>query len=1128
VLMDFPKLTMTLPDGREESVMKRTTLVANTSNMPVAAREASIYTGITLAEYFRDMGYNMAMMADSTSRWAEALREISGRLAEMPADSGYPAYLAARLASFYERAGKVQCLGSPDRTGSVTIVGAVSPPGGDFSDPVTAATLGIVQVFWGLDKKLAQRKHFPAVNWLISYSKYTNALESFYDVESPDFISLRTKAREVLQREDDLNEIVQLVGKDALAEGDKIILETARLLREDYLAQNAFSSHDKFCPFYKSVWMLRNIILFYQLATQAVERAAGSEGQKITLNVIKQRLGDLIYKIVSQKFEDPADGKAVLEAKYQKLSEELTAAFRSLEDDYSELLEGLLRELICVYCTDLVDPTDALQAACGHVFCSPCVHEAIEKKCVTCPMDQSPVQDHLRPLREANPIVFRQLGSTEVRCANYTHGCNWRGELLDVKQHLLKCKTQPRHCQCCATSRAELIQAKKLIVGYEHLVSDLQGEIQALTEEVGALKGQVQQKARILLAAGGADLAGAVRSLQVGSQVGPQVISQVKSDPTSNAPERVAKGTAPPGSAAAAPSKKLPAPHSLASRSFAKSQMTLARQPWQGGFLVGSLPGHTDRVTKIIVCPRGEIIFSGSLDGTIRLWRRNQISAHLLDTIVCSGGGGGWDSAANSGEYWSGEYSSGEQGSGGRRDAAAAVFDLVLDPVSGTLFSCSEDGKIRMWRDGRCVGCTGCRRGGERWGERWRGGGGGGGAGGDVEGGFEFGSLPLRMAWHDGVLLVAFSDGEVSAWAVVEDAAAWAQQQQQQQQQQGQRGVLRRVGVLRAGTSTPSHLTSNTSGGGGGGSGGGGRGGSSGSRDWDRDWDREHTGGGRGGGDSTNASPFKHGFADVVTAPDGTIYFTANHEPPREGGGSSRGAAEEGQENPRLFRGGAVAALRRLKASSGSIGGNESRGGAEEEQEYPICVYRGGAVAASLRGHKAQVISLAVGPPLLFSGEDNGSSSGGGNGMGAGAAGGTAGASPYFAAGPTLYSLSLDGEVRIWSGGKCVDVRQDWAARNCLVVGPDSAVYCPGGGKYTGSGGNGGASGGGGFEGWGGGDSTGRGITFAWRGRRLLAAFEDGMVSGGEEVCALALGRDGTLYCGERRGTIRVWHASEA
>ncbi|KAL8046595.1 hypothetical protein ABFX02_08G187100 [Erythranthe guttata] len=172
VLMDFPQLTMTLPDGREESVMKRTTLVANASNMPVAAREASIYT----AEYFRDMGYNVSMMADSTSRWAEALREISGRLAVMPADSGYPAYLTARLASFYERAGKVKCLGGPERTGSVTIVGAVSPPGGDFSDPVTSATLSIVQVFWGLDKKLAQRKHFPSVNWLISYSKYSGHL----------------------------------------------------------------------------------------------------------------------------------------------------------------------------------------------------------------------------------------------------------------------------------------------------------------------------------------------------------------------------------------------------------------------------------------------------------------------------------------------------------------------------------------------------------------------------------------------------------------------------------------------------------------------------------------------------------------------------------------------------------------------------------------------------------------------------------------------------------------------------------------------------------------------------------------------------------------------------------------
>merc|ERR1719433_371022 len=172
---------MTLPDGREEGIMKRTCLVANTSNMPVAAREASIYTGITLAEYFRDMGNNVCMMADSTSRWAEALREISGRLAEMPAEQGYPAYMPSRLAEFYERAGAVRCIGSPDRKGSVTVVGAVSPPGGDMSEPVTTATLGIVQVFWGLDKKLAQRKHFPSVNWSISYSKYIKALDDYFD-----------------------------------------------------------------------------------------------------------------------------------------------------------------------------------------------------------------------------------------------------------------------------------------------------------------------------------------------------------------------------------------------------------------------------------------------------------------------------------------------------------------------------------------------------------------------------------------------------------------------------------------------------------------------------------------------------------------------------------------------------------------------------------------------------------------------------------------------------------------------------------------------------------------------------------------------------------------------------------
>lgn len=218
--------------------MKRTTLVANTSNMPVAAREASIYTGITLSEYFRDQGNNVAMMADSTSRWAEALREISGRLAEMPADSGYPAYLGAKLAGFYERAGKVSCLGSPSRNGTVSIVGAVSPPGGDFSDPVTSATLGIVQVFWGLSKSLAQRKHFPSVDWNLSYSKYLKILDPHYEKNNPGFIDLRTKVKEILQKEQDLAEIVQLVGKSALGESDKITLEVARMLKVKSFQQN--------------------------------------------------------------------------------------------------------------------------------------------------------------------------------------------------------------------------------------------------------------------------------------------------------------------------------------------------------------------------------------------------------------------------------------------------------------------------------------------------------------------------------------------------------------------------------------------------------------------------------------------------------------------------------------------------------------------------------------------------------------------------------------------------------------------------------------------------------------------------------------------------------------------------
>ncbi|KAJ2005776.1 H(+)-transporting V1 sector ATPase subunit A [Coemansia thaxteri] len=327
VLMDFPQLT-TEVDGRQEPIMQRTTLVANTSNMPVAAREASIYTGITVSEYFRDQGKHVAMIADSTSRWAEALREISGRLAEMPADSGYPAYLGARLASFYERAGKVQCLGGPERFGSVSVVGAVSPPGGDFSDPVTSATLGIVQVFWGLDKKLAQRKHFPSVNWSLSYSKYMNALEPYYERSDPEFIDLRTKCKQILQTEEDLSEIVQLVGKSALAETDKITLEVARIIKDDFLQQNGYSNYDRYCPFYKTTWMLRNMIGFYKLAKHAVESTSG----QITWAKIRDTMGETIYRLSSMKFEDPADGEQALVERYSQLQRDMEEQFRSMSD----------------------------------------------------------------------------------------------------------------------------------------------------------------------------------------------------------------------------------------------------------------------------------------------------------------------------------------------------------------------------------------------------------------------------------------------------------------------------------------------------------------------------------------------------------------------------------------------------------------------------------------------------------------------------------------------------------------------------------------------------------------------------------------------------------------------------
>lgn len=329
VLSDFPELT-TLIDGKEEPIMQRTTLVANTSNMPVAAREASIYTGVTTAEYFRDMGLNVAMMADSTSRWAEALREISGRLAEMPADSGYPAYLGARMAAFYERAGRVDCIGTPSREGSVTVVGAVSPPGGDFTDPVTSATLSIVQVFWGLDKKLAQRKHFPSVNWNISFSKYIKTLEPYFEKYDPEYSFLQQKMKEILQLEDDLQEIVQLVGKDSLSEDQKCTLEVAKIIREDFLQQNGYSPHDFLCPLAKTIGMMRVIVHYHETAQRVINDSAGDK--KITWAMIYQTLRDIQVKVTSMKFEKPRQPDQHYKDTYAKLYEEISTGFRNLQD----------------------------------------------------------------------------------------------------------------------------------------------------------------------------------------------------------------------------------------------------------------------------------------------------------------------------------------------------------------------------------------------------------------------------------------------------------------------------------------------------------------------------------------------------------------------------------------------------------------------------------------------------------------------------------------------------------------------------------------------------------------------------------------------------------------------------
>lgn len=330
ILTEFPELTAQV-DNEEVGIMQRTCLVANTSNMPVAAREASIYTGITLCEYFRDMGYNATMMADSTSRWAEALREISGRLAEMPADSGYPAYLGARLASFYERAGKVKCIGSPSRTGSITIVGAVSPPGGDFSDPVTTATMSIVQAFWGLDKKLAQRKHFPSVNWSTSFSKYIRQLENYFDNFDQDFLSLRQKLSDILQQESDLNDIVQLVGKDSLSEDQKVVMEVAKIIREDFLQQNAFSDYDYMCPLQKTVGMMRIICHFYAQCLRTLQEY-DSRDRKIGWGSIYNTLRPTINKITHMKFESPKNSDEYFKKYFKALEEEITVGLRNLTE----------------------------------------------------------------------------------------------------------------------------------------------------------------------------------------------------------------------------------------------------------------------------------------------------------------------------------------------------------------------------------------------------------------------------------------------------------------------------------------------------------------------------------------------------------------------------------------------------------------------------------------------------------------------------------------------------------------------------------------------------------------------------------------------------------------------------
>jgi V/A-type H+-transporting ATPase subunit A len=316
VLREFPELD----DPRTgESLMKRTVLIANTSDMPVAAREASIYTGITIAEYFRDMGYAVAVIADSTSRWAEALREMSGRLEEMPGEEGYPAYLSSRLAQFYERAGRVICKGSDNREGSLTAIGAVSPPGGDISEPVSQATLRIVKVFWGLDSSLAYKRHFPAINWMQSYSLYVDRLEPWYNENiNPDFKNQRDEVMQLLQSEAELDEIVRLVGVDALSPQDRLTLETTRMIREDFLHQNAFMESDSFTPLSKQYDLMNLMITFYKEGSKSLKN--GANMNELFDLPIKEKIG-------RAKYTPNDESEEVIKAIHKELIEKINELY---------------------------------------------------------------------------------------------------------------------------------------------------------------------------------------------------------------------------------------------------------------------------------------------------------------------------------------------------------------------------------------------------------------------------------------------------------------------------------------------------------------------------------------------------------------------------------------------------------------------------------------------------------------------------------------------------------------------------------------------------------------------------------------------------------------------------------